>query len=102
MGGIEALVGVDHPELIPAIPNLLMVLYQSDILDEEFIQSWGKHVSKKYVDRDISKKVRKASEPFLKVSIFDFFYDMLLQTDARVDTHTNAFIFFGTFSTVAR
>lgn len=68
MGGIEALVGLDHPgELIPAVPKLLMVLYQADILDEAFIQSWGTHVSKKYVDRDTSKKVRKASEPFLKV-----------------------------------
>lgn len=67
MGGIEALVGLDHPgELIPAVPKLLMVLYQADILDEAFIQSWGTHVSKKYVDRDTSKKVRKASEPFLK------------------------------------
>lgn len=67
MGGVEALVGVDYPELIPTIPKLLMEFYQADILDEEFIKSWGTHVSKKYVDRDTSKKVRKASEPFLKV-----------------------------------
>lgn len=67
MGGIEALVGVDHPDLIPAIPKFLAQFYQADVLDEEFIKSWGTHVSKKYVDRDISKKVRKASEPFLKV-----------------------------------
>lgn len=69
MGGIERLVGIDHPELIPSIPKLLMVLYQADILTEEFIKSWGTHVSKKYVDRDVSKKVRKASDPFLKVSL---------------------------------
>lgn len=67
MGGVEALVGVDYPELIPTIPKILMEFYQADILDEEFIKSWGTHVSKKYVDRDTSKKVRKASEPFLKV-----------------------------------
>lgn len=66
MGGIEALVGIDHPDLIPAIPKFLMHFYQADILDEEFIKSWGTHVSKKYVDRETSKKVRKASDPFLK------------------------------------
>jgi translation initiation factor 5 len=32
------------------------------------VTSWGTHVSKKYVDKETSKKVRKASEPFLKVS----------------------------------
>ncbi len=44
-----------------------MEFYQADILEEEVITQWGTHVSKKYVDRDTSKKVRKASEPFLKV-----------------------------------
>ncbi|KAI0791810.1 eukaryotic translation initiation factor 5 [Abortiporus biennis] len=66
LGGIERLVGVDLPDLTAAIPKILMVFYQGDVLDEEVIQQWGTHVSKKYVDRDTSKKVRKASEPFLK------------------------------------
>jgi len=66
MGGIERLVGVDHPNLVPSVPNILMLLYQSDVLEEDFIKQWGTHVSKKYVDRETSKKVRKASEPFLK------------------------------------
>lgn len=70
MGGVEQLVGLDHPELIPLIPKLLMELYQADILGEEFIKSWGTHVSKKYVDRETSKKVRKASDPFLKVCVW--------------------------------
>ncbi|PFH48746.1 hypothetical protein AMATHDRAFT_76548 [Amanita thiersii Skay4041] len=66
LGGIERLVGLDHPDLLSAIPKILMAFYQADILDEEVITQWGTHVSRKYVDRDISKKVRKASEPFLK------------------------------------
>lgn len=45
-----------------------MAFYQVDLLDEEIVTQWGTHVSKKYVDKEISKKVRKASEPFLKVS----------------------------------
>ena len=44
-----------------------MAFYQADIIEEEVVKQWGTHVSKKYVDRDTSKKVRKASEPFLKV-----------------------------------
>lgn len=66
LGGIERLVGVDYPELIPAIPKILMEFYQADVLEEEVVTSWGTHVSKKYVDKETSKKVRKASEPFLK------------------------------------
>ncbi|KAI0073730.1 eukaryotic translation initiation factor 5 [Panus rudis PR-1116 ss-1] len=67
LGGIERLVGLTHPELVAAVPKILMEFYQADVLDEEVIKQWGTHVSKKYVDRDTSKKVRKASEPFLKV-----------------------------------
>jgi len=43
-----------------------MSWYQADILTEEAAKQWGTHVSKKYVDRDVSKRVRKASEPFIK------------------------------------
>ena len=44
-----------------------MTLYQDDILDEEVVRQWGTHVSKKYVDKEKSKKVRKSAEAFLKV-----------------------------------
>lgn len=69
LGGIERLVGVVHSEidLNNTVPKILMAFYQADILEEDIIKQWGTHVSKKYVDRDTSKKVRKASEPFLKV-----------------------------------
>lgn len=66
LGGIERLIGLNHPDLIPSIPKILMEFYQVDVLEEGVIQQWGTHVSKKYVDRETSKKVRKASEPFLK------------------------------------
>lgn len=67
LGGIERIVGLTHPDLLPMVPKILMALYQKDLLDEEVVTQWGTHVSKKYVDKEISKKVRKASEPFLKV-----------------------------------
>jgi translation initiation factor 5 len=70
LGGIEKLAGYDHPDLVPVIPKILMAFYQTDVLEEDVIQVWGTHVSKKYVDKETSKKVRKASEPFLKVCFF--------------------------------
>ncbi|ORY55145.1 translation initiation factor [Leucosporidium creatinivorum] len=66
LGGIERFVGEIHPDLIPSIPKILMAFYQADILEEEVLTQWGTHVSKKYVAKDVSKKVRKASEPFIK------------------------------------
>jgi len=67
LGGLERLVGMNHPELIASVPKILMIYYQGDVLEEEVIKQWGTHVSKKYVDRETSKMVRKAGEPFLKV-----------------------------------
>ena len=67
LGGLERFLGVDHPDLVSIVPKILMEFYQIDVLDEEVIKQWGTHVSRKYVDKETSKKVRKASEPFLKV-----------------------------------
>jgi translation initiation factor 5 len=69
LGGIERLVGIAHPELLTnsGVSKILMSLYQADLIEEEVVRQWGTHVSKKYVDKETSKKVRKASEPFLKV-----------------------------------
>jgi len=66
LGGTERFVGNDHPGLIGAIPSILMAYYEHELATEETIQKWGSHASKKYVDLPISKKVRKAAEPFLK------------------------------------
>jgi hypothetical protein len=55
-----------------------MVLYQADIIDEELAIQWGTHVSKKYVDKDVSKKVRKSAEAFVAVSCFQ---SVLVKTD---------------------
>ncbi|KAG1816010.1 uncharacterized protein BJ212DRAFT_1568673 [Suillus subaureus] len=56
LGGIESLVGLTHPKLIPFI----------DILKEDVLTQWGTHVSRKYIDKETSKKARNASESFLK------------------------------------
>jgi len=68
LGGVERFVGISHPEFLTnsGIPKILMAFYQVDLIEEEVVTQWGTHVSKKFVDKETSKKVRKASEPFLK------------------------------------
>ncbi|ANZ78049.1 BA75_04542T0 [Komagataella pastoris] len=66
LGGIERLVGLQFTGLIPSVPKIVMILYDEDLVSESVIQDWGTHVSKKFVPKDVSKKVRKAAKPFLK------------------------------------
>ncbi|KAJ9101397.1 hypothetical protein QFC19_005170 [Naganishia cerealis] len=66
MGGLERFLGMEKPELIPALPKILMSVYEHDIVNENVILAWGSKVSKKYVAKDISKKVRRAAKPFIK------------------------------------
>lgn len=82
LGGIERFVGFSHPDLITFVPKILMAFYQIDLIDEEVVTQWGTHVSKKFVDKDTSKKVRKASEPFLKVQ---YYFSSYLCFDAYVN-----------------
>jgi translation initiation factor 5 len=82
LGGIERLLGnsPNSDEVLAAggTSKALMVLYQADIIDEELAIQWGTHVSKKYVDKDVSKKVRKSAEAFVAVSCFQ---SVLVKTD---------------------
>lgn len=65
LGGLERVIGKDHPDLIPGSSKILMVFYEHDLVTEEVLEKWGAKPSKKYVDKETSKKIRKASEPFL-------------------------------------
>lgn len=66
LGGLERYLGLENEALISALPKILVTVYDKDLISEEVITSWGSKVSKKYVPKDISKKVRKAAKPFLK------------------------------------
>ncbi|KAK9457992.1 domain found in IF2B/IF5-domain-containing protein [Dipodascopsis uninucleata] len=65
LGGTERFIGLERQELIPAIPKILHQYYNYDLVSEETILKWGSRASKKYVEKDISKRVRKAAQPFL-------------------------------------
>ena len=38
LGGVERFVGIEHEELIPQVPNILMAFYQGDVLEEEVVE----------------------------------------------------------------
>ncbi|KAI8978596.1 domain found in IF2B/IF5-domain-containing protein [Pilobolus umbonatus] len=67
LGGIERLVGIDYKDaLIKKIPTILMKLYDLDIIEDEVFLKWGEKPSKRYVEREISKEIKKAAQPFLE------------------------------------
>lgn len=66
LGGLERFLGLEEPELIPTVPKILLTFYDKELLSEETIIQWGSKVSKKYVSKDVSKKVRRAAKPFVK------------------------------------
>ncbi|KAL8752882.1 MAG: hypothetical protein Q9184_005594 [Pyrenodesmia sp. 2 TL-2023] len=65
LGGTENFVGKQRPNLIAAVPKILLAYYQEDLVTEDVLKSWNK-ASKKYVDIGTSKKVRQAAKPFLE------------------------------------
>jgi len=70
LGGIERLIALspNTDSLIASgtTSKVLMALYQADVLEEDVVRQWGTHVSKKYVDKEKSKKVRKSADAFIK------------------------------------
>lgn len=69
LGGIERFIGFrgkDNPKFFDQTSAILAVLYQEDLVTEEVFKPWGTKASKKYVDVQTSKKVRKSAETFLK------------------------------------
>ncbi|ODV67387.1 hypothetical protein HYPBUDRAFT_109174 [Hyphopichia burtonii NRRL Y-1933] len=65
LGGLERFLGLEKPDLIPTLPKILAVSYDKDLISEEVALAWGSKVSKKYVPKDVSKKVRRAAKPFI-------------------------------------
>lgn len=68
LGGTERLIGLlikDHPDMVDKVVKILHLYYNSDLISEEVVNKWGTKASRKYTDLSVSKKVRKAAEPFL-------------------------------------
>lgn len=66
LGGIERLVGLEYQDkLLSKVPIILKKLYDADIVEEDALLKWGEKPSKRYVDKDTSKAVKKSAAPFL-------------------------------------
>jgi len=64
LGGLERFIGLTHPDLVPKI---LLGFYNGEVLSEEALLKWGsKKSSSRFVDKETSRKVRKAAAPFLQ------------------------------------
>jgi len=69
LGGTERLVGElgeKNADAYNKIVPILQLYYNLDLLTEDVARKWASKASKKYVELPVSKKVRKAAEPFLK------------------------------------
>jgi len=67
LGGYEKLVGdVYHDKLFGSAMKIMKQFYDEDILDEEAIIEWSNKESKKYVTKDMSRKIHEKVAPFIK------------------------------------
>jgi translation initiation factor 5 len=65
LGGIERLVCVSHPSLLPVVALIFKDLYFADLVDEEVFLAWNEKISKKYVDKKFGKQIRENATPFM-------------------------------------
>lgn len=65
LGGIERFIGHIKPELLPKIAVILKFIYDEELVDEETFSAWEEKVSKRYVDRKVSRTIREKAKPFL-------------------------------------
>ena len=67
LGGFEKLVGeVYKDKLFAKIAIILKKFYDEDVLEEEVLIEWSAKESKKYVSKDMSKKIHEKAAPFIK------------------------------------
>ncbi|KAJ1967588.1 eukaryotic translation initiation factor 5 [Dispira parvispora] len=67
LGGLERLIGVKYPEqLLSKTPSIFLAVYNLDLVEEEVFAKWAEKVSKKYVDKETSKKIHAKAEPFIQ------------------------------------
>ena len=67
LGGLEIVLGSKHRELKDQTAPVLILCYQRGIIDDEdVLKEWGRKASKKYVELEDSKMVRKAAAPFIE------------------------------------
>ncbi|KAJ2860734.1 eukaryotic translation initiation factor 5 [Coemansia erecta] len=66
IGGIERVIETNVELRLPRVPGILKALLDEEIVDEETFLEWGKKPSKRYVDKDVAKKIHTAAQPFIE------------------------------------
>ena len=66
LGGTERFIGETKPGLTQHVSSVLMKYYENDLCSEDTLKAWGTKASKRYVDIQTSKKVRKSAERFIQ------------------------------------
>lgn len=66
IGGLERLMGVTYPQLIPKAAKIFKYLYDNDILEEEAILNWFDKPSKKYVENEVGRQIRDVVTPLVE------------------------------------
>lgn len=65
LGGIEQVIALHKDTLLPKVPGIFKVFYDTDILEEKVLLEWAGKVSKKYVSRELSQEIHAKAEPFI-------------------------------------
>ncbi len=65
IGGIERLVAISYPELLPSVALIFKDLYFNDLVEEEVFLNWNEKLSKKYVEKKVAKQIREFASPFI-------------------------------------
>jgi translation initiation factor 5 len=65
LGGIERLVCISHPSLLPLVSIIFKDLYFNDLVEEDVFLAWNDKISKKYVDKKFGKQIREHALPFM-------------------------------------
>jgi len=64
--GFELTVKEFRNQLVPRVPHILKLFYDSDILDEKVLLEWGSKVQKKSVGKEVAQEIYDKSQPFIK------------------------------------
>ena len=66
LGGLERVIGISFPELIPKTPLILKAFYDLDLLEESVLLAWSEKISKKYVEKKIAVQIHEKANPFIQ------------------------------------
>lgn len=66
IGGIEQVIALHKDPLLPKVPGILKLFYDTDILEEKVLLDWAEKGSRKYVSKELSQEIHSRAEPFIK------------------------------------